>query len=418
MNALGLQQEADAQMMDSDLEEGQIRDGDSPFSVMVEADDDFGVQESITTTDNFNQQQFEPDTGDGASSLDYEDDMENENGEEQNDKQDGGSSVHDLGRPLPQSSDDIADDPYWEQQQQIIRDNREKREKARKRLERQKQLAEEKLREEREKEELERMERDIRQLHQQRSVLASLEQNNEQHRMGCVNKSGKISDIVRMGRNGAKVKPVKAKVSGNARMQGKQTDWFPIKRVNNVSALTNEEQVRRWLQASTTDSGGSEELDELISQLGRDNECSVSCFSRRAVRDQQRAVTQAQLAQVEEAIQHKKQAVMGAPLRRVEKAVSVRSSPDRESDGESVQSCRSETTVMTTNTKRGGKLLKSGFLDKPRSSVMVKHKWPHMNQDTRYVTEPLSFNELNFCQFVGGECRTILRTQDPTEHEG
>ena len=38
-----------------------------------------------------------------------------------------------------------------------------------------------------------------------------------------------------------------------------------------------------------------------------------------------------------------------------------------------------------------------------------------MNQNPRYVTSSLSFNELNFQQFVGGECRTILRTTDVTE---
>ena len=59
--------------------------------------------------------------------------------------------------------------------------------------------------------------------------------------------------------------------------------------------------------------------------------------------------------------------------------------------------------------------MKSGYLDKPRSNVLVKQKWPHMNQDPRYVTETLTFNQLNFCQFIGGECRTILRTEDPVE---
>ena len=49
---------------------------------------------------------------------------------------------------------------------------------------------------------------------------------------------------------------------------------------------------------------------------------------------------------------------------------------------------------------------------------MVKHRWPHMNQDPPYVTWPLMFDDLNFCQFVSGECRTILRTSDPVESTG
>ena len=55
--------------------------------------------------------------------------------------------------------------------------------------------------------------------------------------------------------------------------------------------------------------------------------------------------------------------------------------------------------------------LKLGFLDKPRSHVLVKHKWPHMNQNPRYITETLSFNQLNFQQFVKGECHTIIRAK-------
>ena len=63
-------------------------------------------------------------------------------------------------------------------------------------------------------------------------------------------------------------------------------------------------------------------------------------------------------------------------------------------------------------------ILKSGFLDKPRSYVLVKQMWPHMNQKPRYVTTSLTFNQLNFCQFVGGECRTILKTDDDEEVSG
>ena len=72
----------------------------------------------------------------------------------------------------------------------------------------------------------------------------------------------------------------------------------------------------------------------------------------------------------------------------------------------------------SVTSKFGKKELKSGFHDTPGSQVLVKLKWPHMNQNPRYVTEGLKFNQLTFPQFVGGECRTILRTTDTTEING
>ena len=62
--------------------------------------------------------------------------------------------------------------------------------------------------------------------------------------------------------------------------------------------------------------------------------------------------------------------------------------------------------------------VKLGFLDKPRSQVILKQKWPHMNQNPRYVTSPLTFNQLNFCQFVGGEVQTIIHTEHSSEALG
>ena len=97
---------------------------------------------------------------------------------------------------------------------------------------------------------------------------------------------------------------------------------------------------------------------------------------------------------------------------------------EQDSDGESEFSIRSKlsqhTAAFLQSTVRG-KIqggLQSGFLDKPRSNIVRKLHWPHMNQDPRYVTEPLSFNQLNFAQFVGGECRTIMKTRDPIEWQG
>ena len=90
----------------------------------------------------------------------------------------------------------------------------------------------------------------------------------------------------------------------------------------------------------------------------------------------------------------------------------ARPRPDTENDGESVAG----TDASDRSRKKDRR--KSGFLEKPRSNVIVRLKWPHMNQNPRYVTSPLTFNQLNFLQFVGGECRTILKTADGEELYG
>ena len=83
-----------------------------------------------------------------------------------------------------------------------------------------------------------------------------------------------------------------------------------------------------------------------------------------------------------------------------------------EDDGEYIESSQGQKQLMNEHDVHR---LCSGFLDKPRSLVLIKHMWPHMNQNPRYVTNSLSFNQLNFCQFVGGECRTILKTDNEEE---
>ena len=92
---------------------------------------------------------------------------------------------------------------------------------------------------------------------------------------------------------------------------------------------------------------------------------------------------------------------------------------DRDSDGESVlTSCSRYTIRLEKVDQCNGTKLKSGVLDKPCSNVIHKLLWPHMNQNPRYVIENLTFHELNFCQFVGGECKTIEKTEDPVEVKG
>ena len=113
----------------------------------------------------------------------------------------------------------------------------------------------------------------------------------------------------------------------------------------------------------------------------------------------------------------KSRSLTGSPEQTHRIAPPVKQIADDDSDSESIITCFSQKTnrssVWRLNTK-----IKSGYLDKPRTSVVVKHEWLHMNQDPRYITDPLTFNQLNFPQFVGGECRTILKTENPAEQFG
>ena len=106
----------------------------------------------------------------------------------------------------------------------------------------------------------------------------------------------------------------------------------------------------------------------------------------------------------------------------------VKSRVDMDSDGESVISnflIRTGGSNVTQVSHRSikpsshhAKNPKSGFLDKQCTKVMFKLTWPHMSQNPRYVPEPRSFNQLSFAQFVGGECRTILKTEQAQEVTG
>ena len=165
-------------------------------------------------------------------------------------------------------------------------------------------------------------------------------------------------------------------------------------------------------------------------------ECNVGCFPRRAVRDQRKAGPkgnttdrscnrEAELKRPDTERQgdrKKRHATMKAetstgPAQQVQFS-------DADSDGESVHTIRSIQLLRsikshTSNrSKHSNMRIRSGFLDKPQSNVLIKHRWPHMNQDPRCVTRTLGFNDLNFCQFVGGECSTIMRTQEPDEWQG
>ena len=54
-------------------------------------------------------------------------------------------------------------------------------------------------------------------------------------------------------------------------------------------------------------------------------------------------------------------------------------------DGVSINSSNSHAESVN----RGKQKIKPGFLDKPKSHVMVKLRWPHMNQNQSYITTAL-----------------------------
>ena len=143
-------------------------------------------------------------------------------------------------------------------------------------------------------------------------------------------------------------------------------------------------------------------------------DCKMSCFSRKAVRDSRKKPTSTVSKPVEPSKdKKKKQGVRDT-------SESRRQLRDDDSDGESIITCTSTVTskLSRKSSNRPSRRLRSGVLDRPRSNVMMKVRWPHMNQDPRYVRSSLMYDQLNFCQFVGGETRTILRTGDPIERQG
>ena len=185
--------------------------------------------------------------------------------------------------------------------------------------------------------------------------------------------------------------------------------------------ITDKEKIDKWLRDTI------EYPDELIDQT-IDNHDNLFCCSR-TMHEQRKTTDDHQPKTKREPELVKTRKPVKGHGRQV---LTEEQEPDAMSDGESVitsissvmgESARStarSVRVKASVSDQGKHLkeVKSGFLDKPRSHVLVKHKWPHMNQNPRYITEALMFNQLNFPQFVGGECRTILRAENSSEVYG
>ena len=200
-------------------------------------------------------------------------------------------------------------------------------------------------------------------------------------------------------------------------------------------------QVQQWLRDSILSGelgpreGVEEDMEPYVSDNLRnfdmtlDNGQNLMCC-RKQVREQRKAVDQPTnkenidvrgaparivVNRGEDPGERKKKALRGVqPLEQRQSSFD-----DSMDDGESIFSVNSGASRHSINSGLAKqKDIKSGFLDKPRSTVLVKLKWPHMNQNPRYVTEAITFNQLSFGQFVGGECRTIMRATHIDEIRG
>ena len=360
---------------------------------------------------------------------------------------------------------DLGRDEVWAQQQQVIEANRQKRERARRRLEREMQIAEEKLREEQEREELRAMERQIMELNQKRSV--NLKSYNSVDNMG----SGKVAKPKHVSKTKSKAVNTKSankmaasknKMAPNKRVYpisiplssvpyahnthannhalpkmsdllaldddrnkvlGQGDDYGDVETYYAVEAdddnglpeaVRGPQKVRTWL-SSTEDllyvhETRSDPGDTPVTQERAKNIQSHSNF-RQALREKEQqqkenraettrrapVTTPAPVPAPDEDTSRRRRGRPRTPAR-------GRGAENNSSDGESSGSDTSSRNHKTNKSKK----IKSGFLDKPKSQVIQKLRWPHMNQNHRYVTTSLGFNELSFSQFVGGSAGQYL----------
>ena len=335
---------------------------------------------------------------------------------------------------------DLGSDEVRQQQECIMAANREKREQLRKKLERQRRVAEEKLQEEQGKIELVKMESEIIKINQRRSAShntfkGGTEWDKSRQKTGRnLNPKYNVGQVV-VGL--VKIKQKKARMhasvdnkttetqhaAGNSHVSDKVEQWL----CNSVQSGCDEHE--QWV--NPFEIGGQHAFNDTM--VKHDN--LICC--RKAMKEQRKACE----GQDPDQPSHRQsmQPITRTVINRTEVAEQMKKKRNnrqnprdecppliqavQESDGESIASgftLNSNKTCGTSSShfKSINKDIKSGFLDKPKLMVVLKLKWPHMNQNPRYVTEPLTFNQLSFQQFVGGECRMILKTRNVDEVYG
>ena len=314
---------------------------------------------------------------------------------------------------LSLNDQDLGLDDMWEKQREILKSNEEKREKYRVQLLRKKQLQEALLKQEEDRRQIAAMERTIFDLEKKRSEKSSNSRNSNmaKGRRGLTMGQGHPRDVT-SGKNVNKRVPQLQQFNDNdndnaAEMRGN----VPIN-----SRGKPQDRVKMWL-ASTID---SDWVHETRSEPGDAASSEIQFnFSR------SRKLLQAENKQGLTTVKGKR-GTTGVQLTRGEGARPKDCIPTKRL-GEVSQKPRGYQLETRNegewydNISLPGSIIKerekltSGFLDKPRSQVLYKLRWPHMNQNPRYVTSSLLFNQLNFCQLVGGECRTISRSDSERE---
>ena len=332
---------------------------------------------------------------------------------------------------LSMNDHELIQDEVWEQQQKILQENKHRREMAKLKLLRKKELNEALLREEEERRALAEMEREVSQLENRRSV--KLRVINDEHLNMAYpgdNSTGKHKHD-KHDRHGRCVSYADQYDLYEAEHRGASMNVAP------KNPMTGEEKINKWLANSEEveffHETRSEPGNTKFSGANREqlNETYNIHFSRHALQKErknyEKPVEYEPLGEHRESGARPKSRTVVAKKRATHRGKPRQHQPQyrhKVDDGESEFSLETAGAYRGNDSERDynrqirDDKVKSGFLDKPRSQVITKQKWPHMNQNPRYVTSPLTFNQLNFCQFVGGEVRTVLRAEDWDEITG
>ena len=398
--------------------------------------------------------------------LDYNDDLtmsrqDNETISVSSDNTTAGRNC-DRSRPMgllgnnAEQGRDIGSDEVWHEQEQIMWENREKMEHLKKCLQHQREMAENKLQEEQERAEVARMESEIRLLNQKRfdvkhdiPVVSNVKRLTQKTGSQTVkfksDNNSKVShtpvntgqrEVLNTSQRKPKAKATQAKHDKLGKQRGdKYTE------IQRRTALEEQHRIEQWLRESVS-SIAPENIPGLQAESGFGN-CDESVFKpqllccRWAMREQRKAMEETDISG--DTTEGTTRAPLSAgkrpvpvpthnpPMRKVVRAEpqTMHRMEDRDSDGESrvsvISSSSHVSRALSSVVGREVKCkdtvetkipcdLKSGFLDKPRSTVLVKHKWPHMNQNPRYVTEALTFNQLMFPSSLGAN---VIRFEGP-----
>ena len=323
---------------------------------------------------------------------------------------------------LSVNEQDLISDEVWQQQQSKLRQNKEKRERLKVQLERRKLLNEALLREEEERRTLARMEQECSRLEQKRLGTNSVTFA-RQLQYGRRPNPGDNDVTLQPEARKSALKNVNKPSAVSELAQFDNRDGLPSQYFHHRPV---DDRISQWL----ADSEDLSMFHETRSEPGQRNSLPKKINikvsnSRKALRDERKTSLGEGEKQMAKATRAHPTGTGARPkLTQKEMRQTPRRTDkysERYQEGELALSDHSD--AWTDNCSEVSQLsdcnlrekLRSGFLDKPRSQVLVKLLWPHMNQNPRYVTSSLTFNQLNFAQFVGGECRTILKTE--TEHK-